>query len=180
MNILQGWAVSGPSLQKGNFQVNMCGKQFCFFLLLQNCTIVWNTLPILKESGPPEVLLTHMAKKSRSAQAVSIFYDSSWVLPRGCPCHSHLKNRSTETTLLNINRHRDVRKQDEAVRQTVEPADNTRSHTSLVACWETVSESVKLLLSESETHMSLDDFSSIVAAFFLFCYVGYLLKIRCK
>lgn len=49
-------------------------------------------LPILKESGPPEVLLTHMAKKSRSAQAVSIFYDSSWVLPRGCPCHSHLKN----------------------------------------------------------------------------------------
>lgn len=51
---------------------------------------------------------------------------------------------------------------------------------SLVACWETVSESVKLLLSESETHMSLDDFSSIVAAFFLFCYVGYLLKIRCK
>lgn len=34
-----------------------------------------------------------MAKKSRSTQAVSIFYESSWVLPRGCPCHSHLKDR---------------------------------------------------------------------------------------
>ena len=98
-----------------------------FFHYYKTVELCWKKLPILKESGPPEVLLTHMAKKSRSAQAVSIFYDSSWVLPRGCPCHSHLKNRSTETTLLNINRHRDARKQDEAVRQTAEPADNTHS-----------------------------------------------------
>lgn len=48
--------------------------------------------PILKESGPAEVHLTHMAKRNRGAQAASIFYDSSWVLPRGSPCHSHLEN----------------------------------------------------------------------------------------
>lgn len=53
--------------------------------------ILTKDLPILKE--PPAVLLTHMAKKSRSAQAGSIFYDSSWVLPRGCPCHSHLQGQ---------------------------------------------------------------------------------------
>lgn len=53
--------------------------------------VLRQSLPILKESGPPAVLLTNMAKKSRSTQAVSIFYESSWVLPRGCPCHSHLK-----------------------------------------------------------------------------------------
>lgn len=55
------------------------------------------SLPILKESGPPAVLLTNMAKKSRSTQAVSIFYESSWVLPRGCPCHSHLKQDRKHT-----------------------------------------------------------------------------------
>lgn len=57
----------------------------------------WQSLPILKESGPPAVLLTNMAKKSRSTQAVSIFYESSWVLPRGCPCHSHLQQDTTYT-----------------------------------------------------------------------------------
>ena len=32
-----------------------------------------------------------MAKKSRGAQVGTMFYDSSWVLPRGCPYHSHLR-----------------------------------------------------------------------------------------
>lgn len=72
------------------------------------CSFPWQSLPILKESGPPAVLLTNMAKKSRSTQAVSIFYESSWVLPRGCPCHSHLQQDTTytlhtcSTALLNL------------------------------------------------------------------------------
>lgn len=73
--------------------------QVAFFQLLyvlQLC-LYGQSLPILKESGPPAVLLTNMAKKSRSTQAVSIFYESSWVLPRGCPCHSHLKQGRQHT-----------------------------------------------------------------------------------
>lgn len=73
-------------------QVVMCLNHACVDCIISTVVIQFYNLPIRKESGPPEVLLTHMAKKSRSAQAVSIFYDSSWVLPRGCPCHSHLKN----------------------------------------------------------------------------------------
>lgn len=58
--------------------------------------------PILKESRPPAVLLTIMAEKSRSTQVVSIFYESSWVLPRGCPCLSHLKQDTTQTFTLQL------------------------------------------------------------------------------
>lgn len=131
------------------------------FPLSQDHTILSYNLPILKESGPPEVLLTHMAKKSRSAQAVSIFYDSSWVLPRGCPCHSHLKNIQRRAHHLYISQHQEGHIQAKAVQDTVKPADiqSSISHSlsvafsiSLVACWESVSESVKLLLSDSETH----------------------------
>lgn len=69
--------------------------QAAFFQL--SCVLELWSLPILKESGPPAVLLTNMAKKSRSTQAVSIFYESSWVLPWGCPCHSHLKQDRKHT-----------------------------------------------------------------------------------
>lgn len=82
--------ISGPVL---------CSQQYCSIdERLWIIGILFYNLPILKESGPPEVLLAHMAKKSRSTQAVSIFYDSSWVLPRVCPCHSHLKTYEEEGT----------------------------------------------------------------------------------
>lgn len=58
--------------------------------------------PILKESRPLAVLLTNMAKKSRSTQVVCIFYESSWVLPRGCPCLSHLNQDKTQTFTLEL------------------------------------------------------------------------------
>lgn len=73
---------------------------FFFFPQPSYVLLLWllrQSLPSLKESGPPAVLLTNMAKKSRSTQAVSIFYESSWVLPRGCPCHSHLKQDRKHT-----------------------------------------------------------------------------------
>lgn len=37
---------------------------------------------------------------------------------------------------------------------------------SLVACWKSVSVSVKLLLSESEAHGTFDNFSSLISIFF--------------
>lgn len=114
-----------------------------------------NNVPILKESGPPEVLLTHMAKKSRSAQTVSIFYDSSWVLPRGCPCHSHLKKQTESTpfvqqpTWRGTHTNQSCAAQRGSCRHALHPASCSLS-VFLPPCWE--SASVKLLLSESEAH----------------------------
>lgn len=89
-------------------------------------------LPILKE--PPAVLLTHMAKKSRSAQTVSIFYDSSWVLPRGCPCHSHLKGRQrTQTALrLYMSQHQEVHTQSKALRHILRQMMCSKWHISVL------------------------------------------------
>lgn len=123
--------------------------------------ILFWTLPILKESGPQEVLLTHMAKKSRSAQAVSIFYDSSWVLPRVCPCHSHLKTPYRVTM-----RHSYLLGIWQNVKQALTLSHCFNVSIYYIAYRESFGDIVKMLQSEAEAYSILDEI-----AFLFSCYL---------
>lgn len=176
MNILQGWAVSDPSLQKGNFQVNMCGKHFFFFYYYKTVQLCGTNYLFWRRAGHQRCFSPTWLRRAEAPRLWASSMTPHGSCPGGAPVTATWKIEAQTTPSTDIEMYANRMK---LCSKPLNLQITLALSLSLVACWETVNESVKLLLSESETHRSFDDFSSIVAAFFLFCNVGYLLKFRC-